>query len=165
MKILVFSDSHSYLPFMRECVEAVSPACILHLGDYFADGETIARENPQVRFYQVPGNCDAFRCPTDEPEVLMPRIGGVNIFMTHGHLHRVKSHTALLLKDARKKKADIVLYGHTHIAECVQEPDGLWVMNPGSCGYFGTTAGLIEVENGKILRCQILHSGDLEGVL
>lgn len=163
MKILVFSDSHSSLRFMRECISAVSPDCILHLGDMFEDGQVIARENPGVLFYQVPGNCDAYRCPPDASEVLIPRIGGVDFFITHGHRYHVKQYTGQLLQAARERKAAAVLYGHTHMEECTREPDGLWVMNPGSCGYFGGTAGLIEVKDKRIQSCRIIRHGELEG--
>ena len=75
----------------------------------------------------------------------------------------MKLTTALLLRDARNCGADIVLYGHTHIPECYQEKDGLWVMNPGSAGY-GPTAGLLEIENGKVVQAKILTDSDLEGL-
>ena len=66
-----------------------------------------------------------------------------------------------LLRDARAAKVDAVLYGHTHIADCHKEEDGLWVLNPGSCGYFGGTAGIIETEGGRIRSCRILKESDL----
>ena len=62
MTILVFSDSHSSLGFMRRCMETVHPDGVIHLGDYFDDGEVIREENPGIPFYQVPGNCDRYRC-------------------------------------------------------------------------------------------------------
>ena len=162
MKILVFSDSHSSLRFMRECVHAINPDCILHLGDMFEDGQIIAQENPGVLFYQVPGNCDAFRCSPEQPEVLIPRIGGVDFFMTHGHRHFVKQYTHLLLQAARAQRVAAVLYGHTHEEVCTREYDGLWVMNPGSCGYYGGTAGLIEVEDKRIKSCRIIRHSEME---
>lgn len=162
MKILVLSDSHFALGVMQDCIKAVQPDCILHLGDMYDDGKAIAEEYPGILFYQVPGNCDMYRCPRDLPEVIMPVIGGVKFFMTHGHRHHVKSYTDLLIRDARANKAAAALYGHTHMEECHQEEDGLWVMNPGSCGYSGGTAGLIAVENGKIVSCRIINRRDLE---
>ena len=44
MKILVLSDSHSAISFMRCCVEAVCPDAIVHLGDYFDDGQVLAEK-------------------------------------------------------------------------------------------------------------------------
>ena len=56
---------------------------------------------------------------------------------------------------------DAALYGHTHVADCHREEDGLWVLNPGSCGYFGGSAGLLEVQDGSILSCRLLSDSDL----
>ncbi len=162
MKILVLSDSHSGLSFMRECVKKLKPDAIVHLGDYYDDGETIAEENPHIRFYQVPGNCDMYRCPPFAREILILPVCGVVLYMTHGHRHYVKSTTSRLIADARASKVDAVLFGHTHVAECHMEEDGLWVLNPGSCGSWGGSVGLIEVENGKISSCRNLELPDLE---
>ena len=161
MKILVLSDSHSTLSFMRRCVEAVKPDYILHLGDHFDDGQAMQEEYPHIRLYQVPGNCDRYRCPPGQPEILIPRIGGVDLYMTHGHRHSVKSWLGALLRDARAANAQAALYGHTHVADCHREEDGLWVLNPGSCGYFGGSAGLLEVRDGSILSCRLLSDSDL----
>lgn len=162
MKILVLSDSHSALSFMFRCVRALKPDAIIHLGDYFDDGEALAEEFPHIRFYQVPGNCDRYRAPLNAQEILIMNVLGVDLYMTHGHRHNVKFYTGNLLADARTAKVKAVLYGHTHIAECVQEPDGLWVMNPGSAGSYGGSAGIIEVENRKIVTCRIIGQDDLE---
>ena len=102
MKILVLSDSHSALQFMRQCVESVKPDAIIHLGDFFDDGVVIHEENPDIPFYQVPGNCDRFRCPSWQPETLVQPVFGVNLFMTHGHRQNVKMGLGALLKDARQ---------------------------------------------------------------
>lgn len=162
MKILVLSDSHSSLRFMFSCVEEIVPDVVIHLGDFFDDGAALREAFPGIRLYQVPGNCDRYRCPPGQPEILVERILGVNLYMTHGHCHNVKLTLTRLLQDARSCRADAVLYGHTHQPDCRQEPDGMWVLNPGSCGYGGRTAGLIEVESGKIVSCRILRQEDLE---
>lgn len=162
MKILVLSDSHSTLSFMRRCMDAVRPDAMIHLGDHFDDGQAIAEEYPGIPVYQVPGNCDRYRYAGNEPEIAVRRIFGVDFYLTHGHKHNVKSYTGLLLRDARASGASAVLYGHTHVAECCREEDGLWVLNPGSCGYYGGSAGLIEIADRKITACRILRQTDLE---
>ena len=162
MKVLVMSDSHASLRFMRQCMDAVRPNAVLHLGDYFEDGRVLAEEYPQVSLYQVPGNCDQYREGGDCAPILCPVLGGVKLYMTHGHRHNVKMMMSALLRDARACRVQAVLYGHTHVADCHQEEDGLWVLNPGSCGYGGGSAGLIEEENGKIMTCRILRQEDLE---
>ncbi len=165
MRILVLSDSHASLSFMRYCVDALLPDMILHLGDYYDDGQEIHEEYPDVDFYQVPGNCDVYRCPPGAAEIQIVSAEGVRLYLTHGHRHRVKMDTGRLLASAREARVDAVLYGHTHEAECYQESDGLWVMNPGSCGYYGGSAGLIEIENREIVDCRILRQRDLEGIV
>lgn len=82
--------------------------------------------------------------------------------MTHGHIHKVKMTLGLLLKDARQAQAQAALYGHTHKSDCHQEEDGLWVLNPGSCGHAGGSVGLIETENGQIVSCRVLGQEELE---
>lgn len=165
MKILVMSDSHSGIHFMRRCVATVKPQAIVHLGDHFDDGETIAREFPHIRVHQVPGNCDAWRMIRYEPAVKCYDVGGARLFMTHGHEHSVKQTLVRLLKDARSMGAKAALYGHTHVADCHREADGLWVLNPGACGSSGGSVGLIETENGEITAVRILRQSDLEEML
>lgn len=162
MKILVLSDSHSALSFMRRCILAVKPQAIIHLGDHFDDAQAMAEENPHIPMHRVPGNCDRYRMLRPEPEILCYDVMGVRLYMTHGHKHHVKTGLYALLADARAAGAQAVLYGHTHAAECHREEDGLWVLNPGSCGSWGGSAGVIETENGKITDCRILKQEDLE---
>lgn len=162
MKILVLSDSHSSMRFMRQCVDSVKPDAIVHLGDHYDDAAALAEEYPHIRMHQVPGNCDRFRCPPGTHEILCYAIGGARLYMTHGHRHNVKYDLSLLLENARSMKAAAVLYGHTHVRDCRREADGLWVLNPGSAGYNGGSAGIIEIENGEITACRILLPADLE---
>ncbi len=161
MKILVLSDSHASLSFMRRCIDGVKPDAIIHLGDHYDDAEAMKEEHPRIIFYQVPGNCDRYRCPPGVPEILITRIAGVDLYLTHGHKHNVKMYLGALLRDARKAKVRAVLYGHTHVPDCHREDDGLWVLNPGSCGYYGGSAGLLEIKDGSIADCRLLEDRDL----
>ena len=160
-KILVLSDSHRGMSFMRWCVNTVRPDAIVHLGDFYDDGDELRAENPHIRLYQVAGNCDWYLAPPGARDILIQPVLGVELYMTHGHRHNVKSTTDLLIKDARTAKVQAALYGHTHIADCRKEGD-LWVLNPGASGSWGGSAGIIEVENGKILDCRIIRYGDQE---
>lgn len=165
MTILVLSDSHSALRFMRQCVEKTHPQAVIHLGDHYDDAEALQEQYSSIPFHIVPGNCDRYRCPISAREVLCYNIGGVRLFMTHGHRHFVKSGIGALLADARRNQAQAALYGHTHQADCHMEEDGLWVMNPGSSGYSGGSAGLIETDGKKITACRILTQAELEEIL
>ena len=162
MKILVLSDSHASLRFMRRCVERVKPDAVVHLGDHYDDGQVLSEEYRHLKVHQVPGNCDRYRCPPFAPEVLCYNVCGVRLFMTHGHNHHVKSGIGALIADARKNNAQAVLYGHTHKPDCQQLPDGLWVLNPGSSGYSGGTAGIMKTDGEKITSCYFITQADLE---
>ena len=48
-----------------------------------------------------------------------------------------------------------------HRAECYQERDGLWVMNPGTCGSYGGSAGMLLIEENQIQGCWLLYPEDL----
>lgn len=145
---------------MRFCIEKVKPQHIIHLGDHFDDGAAMAQEFPHIRFHQVPGNCDRYRRAPWLPDVLSYPIEGVKFFMTHGHRQAVKSGTGRLLADARASGADVVLYGHTHQAECCCA-EGMWVMNPGACGSYSGSVGVVEIENEKISACAVLTQAEI----
>lgn len=162
MKILVVSDSHSGLSFMRQWARLLRPDVMIHLGDYYDDGKVLEDEFPSARVIQVPGNCDFYRSILCGPEIIFADLAGVGVYMTHGHLHNVKSGTKQLLAAARTAKADLVLYGHTHRPQCCRTEDGMWIMNPGSCGSSGGSVGLIEIEKSQIVRCTVLRLEDME---
>ena len=124
MRILVFSDSHSYLELMRQCMEIIGPDCVIHLGDYMEDGRSIAREYPQTPFYQVPGNCDAYREPAELPQILQVTIGGVKLYLTHGHHHNPDNLPPL-------PEGTVFLSGHTHV-KIDEVHNGIRCLNPGS---------------------------------
>ncbi len=162
MKILVLSDSHSAMRFMRQAVSKIKPDAVVHLGDYYDDGDALREENSAIAFHLVPGNCDRFRPGGLQPAVLCYSVCGVKLYMTHGHNHGVKGSLYRLRKDARESGAQAALYGHTHCPNCHREEDGLWVLNPGSCGGADGSVGIIETENGEITACRILRQTELE---
>lgn len=163
MKILVLSDSHAALSFMRLYIEQVRPAHVIHLGDHYDDGQAMAEAYPHIRFHIVPGNCDMFRCPPGVPEFMCYDVGGVRCFMAHGHKYGVKTGDYRIIAEARAYNAQVTLYGHTHVPVCFQTEEGMWVLNPGTCGSYGGSAGLIEIDDKKNISCRILRQEMLEG--
>ena len=160
MKILVLSDSHSALRPMRQAIDKLKPDHVIHLGDLYDDGQSIADMYPHLRVHQVPGNCDYRRAGQWWPDFLCYDVGGVRLYMTHGHLEGVKSDTQRLIALARQNKAQAVLYGHTHRAECYQI-DGLLVMNPGTCQSYEGTVGVLEIDGEKISASGIFSLAEL----
>ena len=162
MKILVLSDSHSGLRFMRRCVEMLKPDAVVHLGDYYDDGEALQELFPHIPVHQVAGNCDTYRAPIHARQMLCYDLGGIRTYMTHGHRERVKQGIGGLLAEARRLEAKVVLYGHTHKPDCHREPDGVWVMNPGSAGYGGGSAGILKTDGQEVTAFYLLSQEDLE---
>lgn len=145
MTIYVFSDSHGSTNEMIEIVGKNPPDLILHLGDVMEDAEDLASVYPQIPLYLVPGNCDGY---VNVPSIQLLEVDGVSILFSHGHLWSVKRDFQSALITARKENADVVLFGHTHIAVAEQQEDGLWLMNPGSSP---ASYGIIRVEEGEIV--------------
>ena len=164
MKILVLSDSHSGQSFMRYCVEAIKPDGIIHLGDFYEDGAALAEWYPHLRVHQVPGNGDWYGDAKSEPRIMCYDIGGVRIYMTHGHLHGVKGGLDRLLLEGQQQSAQVVAFGHTHEALCFQTPEGMWVLNPGSCRSWSGSAGVIEIVEKKVSACYVVKQAELEAM-
>lgn len=145
MKALIISDSHGRANDVMNAIELVKPDTIFHLGDGANDCRGLGLMYPDISLYQVGGNCDF---TMNMEAVRMVKVQGVKILMTHGHVYKVKQGLELLLRTAKKREADVVLYGHTHTA-FYEERDGMTVINPGSIGYSGRY-GVLIIENGKV---------------
>ncbi len=152
MKILVFSDSHSYTDFMVACTHRVQPDALIHLGDYYADANIFCDAFPDIPLYAVPGNCDQYRGGYQPDPVAVVELDGVRFFLTHGHKQGVKYDLHKLKFEARRANVDAVLFGHTH-EQLITQEDGLWIVNPGTSGLFNSTAALIVTQDNKISHC------------
>ena len=153
MKLLVFSDSHGVLPYMESAVRLHHPDWVLHLGDCVKDFTALQSLFPSLPMEHVPGNCDY---GADGPFTKLLELEGVRIMMTHGHRYGVKSGYLGVLCAAREQQADILLFGHTHYAECFQEGP-LWVMNPGAAGQ--GSYGIITLSQDGIQCCLERQNG------
>ena len=158
MKLLIFSDSHGSLSLMEEAVRREKPDRIVHLGDYFRDGEALHERFPEIPLTQVAGNCDRFTSFLGLPETGMENWCGVKFFLTHGHLQNVKRTLLPLALTAQEQGVNVVLFGHTHSPLC-QVDEGVLLFNPGSCGSGMGTYGCMIVENGQV-TCRICTRND-----
>lgn len=128
MRILVLSDSHGDLTFLKKKVKKLGELDrVLHLGDYAEDGEKV-REITGLPVDVVRGNNDFFG-NYDNDKVI--HVGEVKIFMTHGHKYGVYMGTDRLYYKGIEVGADLVLYGHTHFYDYEKIGD-LTILNPGS---------------------------------
>src|SRR5699024_8927995 len=96
----------------------------IHCGD-----SELANDADQLTdFIVVGGNCDWDKAFLED-QVL--EINGLRIFITHGHLYGIKSSLMQIRYRALEAGADIVLFGHSHVAFAEQIDQQLFV-NPGS---------------------------------
>ncbi len=149
MKILVVSDTHGDFNSLLRAVKAQPDAeVIVHCGDGDEQVQLLKETIKDKMIVGVRGNCD-WNSFLPSKETL--KICGKKIFITHGHLYNAKMGLYKVVCAAREESADILLYGHTHIAMNTYE-DGLYVMNPGSCSGYMASYGIIEItENGDVL--------------
>ncbi|HLS59834.1 MAG TPA: metallophosphoesterase [Virgibacillus sp.] len=125
-KVLILSDSHQLVEEIALITARHDVPNMIHCGDSELAGDHQVLEG----VHTVRGNCDH-----DErfPEEKVLLIDEITFFVTHGHLHQVKSRTGLAnLSDyAKEKKVQVICYGHTHIAGA-EKIDGQLFINPGS---------------------------------
>jgi putative phosphoesterase len=128
MRIGVVSDTHrnvSSIELLGEKIKAVD--LVIHLGDN-VDDISIIKKYYKGKIINVKGNCDfSAKTPNDRVE----DVGGKKIFLTHGHKYSVKENLYKLRYKALETGANIVLYGHSHIAK-IDFEEGIWYINPGS---------------------------------
>lgn len=128
---------------------------LLHAGDFYEDGLKLG-QMLGLKVVAVTGNCDYMvKGPSEEMLVL----GGKRIYITHGHLYRVKHDLSLLLQRAKAVKANVAVFGHTHDAIVFQR-DGILFINPGSPhsprGEKGPSFAILEVTKTST-QARIVH--------
>jgi len=150
VKILVISDSHGNKDAILRSVAHESPHLILHLGDHDRDCGSVEWTYPEIPLRSVRGNCDRSSQGLDIDEFVL---GGKRFFMTHGHLYGVKTGISSIINAASCRGADVLLFGHTHIAYH-DVFEGIAIVNPGSSGMGGKTYAVLDLEGG-VVACEI----------
>ena len=149
-RILVFSDSHGVTDGMFGIIRTIPNVDhIIHLGDIHKDVIALEDEFSDIPVHFVQGNNDLYYNYDTEKLIY---IDGIPIFITHGHYYSLINGNSALLRSDKAKKAKIILYGHTHIAD-YEVLEGKIIANPGSVERPRTSFpsyGIIEIENGKI---------------
>lgn len=147
VKILVFSDTHKKI---NHCIDVINSTggvdAVIHAGDLIDDADDLAALFGDIPFYAVSGNNDF--C-SNAPYSRMVTLEGKKIFIAHGHDFHVRSGIDEIVTHAKKIGADIVVYGHTHNCHDVFER-GIYVLNPGSMGFYPRTYGVITIDGDNI---------------
>ena len=159
LRALVLSAIHGDATGLRWLLEQVwkdvGPIdAYLCLGDGVRDFERvenfIRQRDEHTVMYAVKGNNDWCDAPTKR----IIDLGGVRIFMTHGHEQRVKSTMIYLREAVREADCAVGLYGHTHCPDI--EMNVPLIVNPGAVGR--DRCALLEIEKGKA-RARLLDYG------
>lgn len=161
MKILVFSDTHGDISVMREIIQKNQhdTDLVIHLGDHLKDLQCVMLDFPNIANLGVLGNCDFASVYQNAGYEGCFNAEKIRIFYTHGHKFDVKFGHDYIISRARFNKADIVLYGHTHIA-FFDEKNGVTVINPGSLSCprdnSNGTYAVLKINRDK-LKCEIVE--------
>ena len=134
MKILIVSDTHRRDGNLREIIEKQSPFdMLINLGDTEGSEANFKEwvNNDNCVIHVVRGNNDFFSQTDREKEI---SIGKYRAFLTHGHMYGVSFELETIKDEARARKVDIVMFGHTHKPYLERRGD-LTVLNPGSLSF------------------------------
>jgi uncharacterized protein len=126
MKLLIMSDSHGWGEEIVQLVKRHQHEvdAMIHCGD--SELQVDASELQGLKM--VKGNCDF---GADFPEDLIETFGSFVVYATHGHLYNVKMTHVPLSYRAEEVGANLVCFGHSHVATSFKE-QGIVFINPGS---------------------------------
>ncbi|AGT33001.1 metallophosphatase [Geobacillus genomosp. 3] len=147
MKAVIVSDSHGLTDELAQIVmrHRHEVNLFIHCGD----SELPAEADAIAPFAVVRGNCDWTAAFPDER---IEEADGVRLFVTHGHLYGVKTSLLRLYYRAKEAGANIVCFGHSHLAGAEQIDDVLFI-NPGSIalprGRKEKTYAVLEMDRGR----------------
>ena len=162
MLIAVISDTHMPRGGRRlpdACVERIAGAgLLLHAGDFSTVEVVRELEAIGPPVVGVHGNVDCAEVRRMLPEERVVEAGGARIAMVHdagpstGRLERMRRRFG--------DRADLVVFGHSHLPLHERAPDGFQIFNPGSPTERrrapSHTMGLIRVADG-LATCDLIH--------
>lgn len=152
MKIIVISDTHGDIEKAEKVIKISKGIdLVIHLGDYFRDAQRLSDMFPEIPFEYIYGNSDFMI--GDVPAEKSLECCGKKIFITHGHRYSVKWDYDKLSRKAEELNVDLLLFGHTHVADLV-ENGKFYLVNPGSISDprddSNESYAIIEIEDGKV---------------
>lgn len=126
MKALIVSDNHGNIQILEELIDLYQDEVDVWL--HCGDSEFMSTAAIWETFKPVRGNMDTgYALPLEHLETF----GDERLLVVHGHNHRVGFTLDFINELAREQTADIVFYGHTHIAT-VDKIKDIYFINPGS---------------------------------
>ena len=161
MKILLLSDSHSYIDD-RILEYGKSADEIWHCGD-FGNLEVIEKLEQIKPLRGVYGNIDGTEIRKIFPEVLRFKCEGVEVLMIHigGYPNK---YTPLAKKEISDKAPKLFISGHSHILKAMyDQKNSLLHLNPGAMGKVGwhqmRTMMRFEINGDQIENLEVIELG------
>ncbi|MBR0381932.1 MAG: metallophosphoesterase [Eubacterium sp.] len=131
MRILVISDSHGMNENVKGVLKQVGHIdMLIHCGDV-TSGDLYIESLVSCPVHMVAGNLDQ---GLHLPKEKLIELEGHRIWIVHGHTYRVNQGLKILRGLARRKGADIVMFGHTH-KPYIELGEDMTILNPGSLTY------------------------------
>ncbi len=153
-RLLIISDSHRNIQNIKSLLVKLSGGfdVCFHLGDTSSD---MLPFNGSFKLFQVSGNIELYLTASGSmfPSEIFVELEGLMILAIHGHKFRVHSTLASLKSEAKKREADLVLFGHTHDKDYFTE-EGITYFNPGA--FKNSEYGLITLDKGIITEAKHL---------
>lgn len=161
MKILLLSDSHSYIDD-RILEYAKNADEIWHCGD-FGNLEVIEKLEQIKPLRGVYGNIDGTEIRKRFPEVLRFKCEEVEVLMIHigGYPNK---YTPLAKKEISDKAPKLFISGHSHILKAMyDQKNSLLHLNPGAMGKVGwhqmRTMMRFEINGDQIENLEVIELG------
>ncbi|MDE7141079.1 MAG: YfcE family phosphodiesterase, partial [Treponemataceae bacterium] len=151
-RLLVLSDSHGNTKTVRAIVGTFGADCdaLCFCGDgardvlsvlatFASKAEKDSLIPPVVALARGNGDAESYVVHSHDaqvtyhvPKLLELTAAGKRILLAHGHQHDVYYGTEAFFHAAKRERADVALFGHTHIPYAAHQ-DGILLLNPGSC--------------------------------
>lgn len=155
MHLAIISDTHGR-PHPRLFHELEGVEHILHAGD-LGPLDLLTELEAVAPVTVVPGNTDGFPVRDRFPQVARTTLSGLEVVVTHGHQFGTPTPPALA---EAFPDTDLVVFGHTH-RPVMEERDGCWFINPGSCGprRFDLPISMVraELSGAGVLTPRLIH--------
>ena len=151
---MICSDIHRNMDNYKQAITLAGRIDrIIIAGDLVEAPEHFRREAGMLPVVMVQGNCDRY---LDEqlPFDVDFTVEGLRFFVTHGHRYGEPDRWRLF-REARRREAQIVVYGHTHM-QTAYDYKGIRFINPGTLKkdpsrHSGGGFAVLTVDRGKIL--------------
>jgi uncharacterized protein len=136
LKVLVVSDTHGNTVKLARIIRREAPFDVLvHCGDGAGDLVNVDIP-PGTAVVRVSGNIDLAR-NIDAERLVVQEIGPVTVMVAHGDEFRVNAGYGAIERTGRSHNADIVLFGHTHVAYHGEGKPALFNPGPATSGKYG----------------------------